>query len=121
MISTTVSMVATSQDWPLPKKSYVLDTFGPPSSRIVSTLLKGAPTTMYSPIRHELPPTHLHPIITADPFYKWAIDFMECLPTSAQCHKYIIVSVYYFTKWNKSMPTFEYKSTTTVNFFFNHV
>jgi hypothetical protein len=51
-------------------------------------------------------PTTLYPIIAIDPFTKWGIDFMQCNPTSAGGHGYIIVTVNYFTKWAEAMPTF---------------
>jgi len=63
----------------------------------------------------------LHPVITAGPFCKWAIYFMECKPTSAREHHYIIVVVDYFTKWAKAMPTFSCTTLTATHFFFNHV
>ena len=66
-------------------------------------------------------PAPLHPVVTVGPFCKWAIDFMECRPTSANGHKYIIVAVDYFTKWAEAMPTFNCKADTAARFFFNHV
>eukprot|EP00253_Pinus_taeda_P024847 PITA_24847 len=53
------------------------------------------------------PPAPLHPIITVGPFAKWGIDFITCNPHSAGEHAYIILAVYYFTKWAEAMPTFE--------------
>ena len=35
----------------------------------------------------------LHPIITADPFTKWGLDFMDCNPDLAGGHHHIIVIV----------------------------
>ena len=67
------------------------------------------------------PPAPLHPVVTVGPFCKWAIDFMECRPTSANGHKYIIVAVDYFTKWVEAMPTFNCTAETAARFFFNHV
>ena len=67
------------------------------------------------------PPTPLHPVVTAGPFCKWAIDFMECRPPSAGNHKYIIVAVDYFTKLAELMPTFNNMAATAALFFFNHV
>ena len=43
-------------------------------------------------------PTPLHPIITAGPFTKWGIDFMDCNLALAGGHHHIIVAVDYFTK-----------------------
>jgi hypothetical protein len=66
-------------------------------------------------------PTLLHLVITVGPFYKWGIDFMTCNPPSSNGHKYIIMAIDYFTKWVKSMPTFNNTADTTSCFFFNHV
>ena len=38
-------------------------------------------------------PAPLHPIITAGPFTKWGLDFMDCNPASAGGHHQIIVAV----------------------------
>jgi hypothetical protein len=66
-------------------------------------------------------PMVLHPIITIDPFSKWGIDFMQCKPTSAGGHGYIIVAVEYFTKWAEAMPTFLNDGCTVDLFLFNHI
>jgi len=55
------------------------------------------------------------------PFYKWDIDFMTCHPASSNGHKYIVVEVYYFTKWVKAIPSFKTTTDTTMHFVFNHV
>jgi hypothetical protein len=46
---------------------------------------------------------------------------MTCNPPSSNGHKYIVVTVDYFTKWAKAMPTFNNTTDTTMCFFFNHV
>ena len=46
---------------------------------------------------------------------------MHCNSTSAEGHGYIIVSIEYFTKWAKAMPTYAKDSKTTTLFLFNHV
>lgn len=61
----------------------------------------------------------LHPFIFVDPFCKWVIEFVEFLPPSTNNHKYIIMSIYYFTKWDKAMPTFNNIAATTTLFLFN--
>ena len=67
------------------------------------------------------PPALLHPVITADPFCKWGIDFMTCNTPSSNGHKYIVFSIDYFTKWADAMPTFNNTADTATRFFFNHV
>ena len=63
------------------------------------------------------PPTLLHIVVTVGPFYKWAIDFMTCNPTSIGSHKYIIMDIDYFTKLAKAMPTFNCKANTAARSF----
>ena len=50
-------------------------------------------------------PASLHPIITASPFTKWGLDFMDCNLASGGGHHHIIVVVDYFTKWDEAIPT----------------
>jgi len=66
-------------------------------------------------------PTPLFLVITINPFTKWGIDFTTCNPPLAKVHKYIIVAIYYFTKWVKDMPTFWNDGETTTLFLFNQV
>ena len=47
--------------------------------------------------------------------------FMMCHPYLAREHKYIIVIVEYFTKWDNSMPTFSNNIDTITLFIFNQV
>ena len=46
---------------------------------------------------------------------------MHCKPTSSRGHGYIIVSMDYFTKWTKAMPTYAKDGNTASFFLFNHV
>ena len=55
------------------------------------------------------------------PFCKWDIYFMTCHPASSNGHKYIVVEVYYFSKWVKAIPSFKTNAHTTTHFVFNHV
>ena len=66
-------------------------------------------------------PAPLHPIITADPFTKWGIDFMDCNPASARGHHHIIVVVDYFTKWAEAMPTIKSDGGIATHFVFNQI
>ena len=63
----------------------------------------------------------LFPIISVGPFMKWGIDYVTCNPTSAGGHKYIIVPVDYFTKWEEAMPTFKDDRETAAFFVFNQI
>ena len=55
------------------------------------------------------------------PFMKWGIDYVMCNPTSAGGHKYIIVAVDYFTKWEKEMSTFKVDGEIAAFFMFNQI
>ena len=46
---------------------------------------------------------------------------MHCNPTSAEGHGYIIIAIYYFTKWDEEMPTYAEDGKTVALFLFNHV
>jgi hypothetical protein len=49
----------------------------------------------------QLAPTAiLHPIIKPCPFCGWALDFVSQIhPTSSKAHQFVLVAMYYFTKW----------------------
>jgi hypothetical protein len=68
-----------------------------------------------------LHPAPLHPIITAGPFTKWGLDFMDCNLASAGGHHHIIVAMYYFTKWAEAMLTIKFDDKTATFFMFNHI
>ena len=67
------------------------------------------------------PPAPPHPIIFVSPFAKWGIDFIKCNPHSAGGHGYIILVVYYFTKWAEAIPTFAANGKIAATFVFNHL
>ena len=46
---------------------------------------------------------------------------MHCRPTSAGGHGYIIVVMYYFTKWAEAIPTYAEYGKKTALFLFNHI
>ena len=46
---------------------------------------------------------------------------MHCKPTSPGGHGYIIVAIYYFTKWAEAMPTYVEDGKTDALFLFNHI
>ena len=66
-------------------------------------------------------PALLHPIITAGPFTKWGLDFMDFSPASAGGHHHIIVVVDYFMKWAEAMATIKVDGETPVHFVFNQI
>ena len=52
---------------------------------------------------------------------KWVIDYVTCKLASPGRHKYIIVTVDYFTKWVEEIPTFKADEETTTFFMFNQI
>ena len=66
-------------------------------------------------------PAPLFPVVTFRPFTKWGIDYTTCNPPSAKGHKYIIVAVDYFMKWDEVMPTFVNYGEKTTLFLFNQL
>ena len=66
-------------------------------------------------------PALLHPIITAGPFTKWGLDFMDCNQASAGGHHHIIVAVDYFMKWAEAMPTVKSDGEIAAQFIFNQI
>ena len=78
------------------------------------------PCQMFSRKVHSHP-APMHPVIAIGPFSKWGIDFTTCHPPSTQGHRNIIVTVDYFTKWDKAMPTYLNDGKTVALFTFNHI
>jgi hypothetical protein len=66
-------------------------------------------------------PASMFPVIDVGPFTKWGIDFTTCHPNSSMGHCYIIVVVFYFTKWVEAMSTFNNDGETTALFVFNQI
>ena len=69
----------------------------------------------------QLHPAQLFPVISVGPFTKWGIDWVTCNPVLARGHKHIIVTVDYFMKWEKEMPTYKVDRETAFFFIFNHI
>jgi hypothetical protein len=63
----------------------------------------------------------MFPIIVVGPFTKWGIDFTTCHPASARGHRYIIVAVYYLTKWVEAMQRFKNDGEIMTLFIFNQI
>lgn len=61
----------------------------------------------------------LFPVVTVGPFNKWGIDFTACNLALTTNHKYIIMVVDYFMKWDKAMPTYKSNSETISLFLLN--
>jgi hypothetical protein len=45
-------------------------------------------------------------VVVSGPFQQWGLDFIrEIHPTSGGQHRWILTSIYYFTKWTETIPT----------------
>jgi hypothetical protein len=45
-------------------------------------------------------------VVASGLFQKWGLDFIEEIhPTSSGQHRWILTTIYYFTKWIKDIPT----------------
>ena len=80
--------------------------FWPSIFKYCHEAIKKFPPYQHFYMKNSTHPAPLPPIIVVGPFAKWGIDFMHCNPTSTEGHGYIIVAIYYFTKWAKAMPTY---------------
>ena len=60
-------------------------------------------------------------MVTAGPFTKWGLDFMDCNPALARGNHHIIVALNYFMKWAEAMPTIESDGKTGTHFIFNQI
>ena len=72
-------------------------------------------------LKNRTHPAPLYFIITVGPFSKWGIEFMNCNPTLAKGHGYIIVAIDYFMKWAKAMLTYVKDGNIVAVFLFNHI
>jgi hypothetical protein len=66
-------------------------------------------------------PSPMFPVIFVGPFTKWGIEFTTCHSTSTRGHRYIIVTVEYFTKWVEVIPMFNNDGETMTLFIFNQI
>ena len=66
-------------------------------------------------------PAPLHPIITAGPFTKWGLDFIDCNLALARGHHHIILAVEYFMKWDEAMPTVKFDGEIAAHFILNQI
>ena len=78
----------------LPGRYYSLDFIGLPFSRMLISCAENATN------RHMMP---LNPILVVNLFGVWGIDFMGPFPSSFG-YIYILVGVYYVSKWVKAVP-----------------
>jgi hypothetical protein len=61
----------------------------------------------------------LHLVLVDSPFQQWGLDIIGPInPTSSQQHKYIITTMYYFTRWSEAAPL-KVVNTSQVIYFLN--
>jgi hypothetical protein len=70
----------------------------------IEVVKKCHPFQVFSHKMHSYP-SPLHPLITAGPFNKWGVDFMDYNQSLIEWHQHIIVVMDYFTKCEEDMPT----------------
>jgi len=76
---------------------------------------------LHAGIQH-VPASKLYLIVKPLPFRGWALDVIgEIKPGSSTGHKYILVGMYYFTKWVEVIPLREVTQNVVINFFQNHI
>jgi hypothetical protein len=67
--------------------------------------------------KHKLPTIPLVPIKTEAPFQQWGLDFIgEINPHSSAQHKWILISIDYFTKWVEAIPTRREMDSVVIDF-----
>lgn len=57
-----------------------------------------APCQMYGPMNHKSS-VSFNPVTSPCPFYMWGIDLVGSFPKGPGQHKFIVVSIDYYTKW----------------------
>jgi hypothetical protein len=64
----------------------------------------------------------LKPIISHGPFQQWGLDFIREINTSSYGkHKWILTTIYYFTKWIESIPTWNATDKVIMEFLQGHI
>jgi hypothetical protein len=67
--------------------------------------------------KHKLPTLPLVPVKTEAPFQQWGLDFIgEINPHSSAQHKWILISIDYFTKWVEAIPTRREMDSVVIDF-----
>ena len=67
--------------------------------------------------KHKLPTLPLVLVKTEAPFQQWGLDFIgEINPHSSTQHKWILISIDYFTKWVEAIPTRREMDSVVIDF-----
>jgi transposase InsO family protein len=64
----------------------------------------------------------LHPIIKPWPFCGWALDFIgQIHPSSSKGHRFVLVTMDYFTKWMEAVPLKNMTHKEVIHFILEHI
>jgi transposase InsO family protein len=64
----------------------------------------------------------LHPIIKPWPFLGWALDFVgQIYPASSKGHRFVLVTMDYFTKWTEAIPLKNMTYREVIHFISEHI
>jgi hypothetical protein len=68
------------------------------------------------------PAAILQPIIEPWSFRGWALDFIgQIHPTSSKCHRFMLVTMDYFTKWTEVVPLKSMMHKEVIHFILEHI
>ncbi|XP_073138559.1 uncharacterized protein [Henckelia pumila] len=67
------------------------------------------------------PATILKPIMTACPFDKWDMDIVGPFPTAPTQKKFLIVAIYYFSKWVEAEALARITETNVLRFLWRNI
>lgn len=69
-----------------------------------------------------VPTRELHSIVKPWPFIGWALDMVgEIQPVSSKSQRYILVGIYYFTKWIEDIPLVNVDQEDVIKFIQRHI
>ena len=61
-------------------------------------------------------------VIVSEPFKQWGIDIIgEINPNYSLQHKYILTTIYYFTRWVKAIPLRKVNEDAVMDFLQDHI
>jgi transposase InsO family protein len=64
----------------------------------------------------------LHPIRKPWPFRGWALDFVgQIYPASSKGHRFVLVTMDYFTKWTEAIPLKNMTYREVIHFISEHI
>jgi hypothetical protein len=68
------------------------------------------------------PVAMLHPIIKPWLFRCWALHFISQIhPASSKGHRFVLIAIYYFTKWTEAVPLKNMMHKEVIHFISEHI